>query len=141
LVTSAENRSDVGVSSTYKIIAPSFFEKGGGEMNPSTPDEALGEYLVTTSICGNFVDVYHVTRRLGDQLHVNPDDKSEFVQRWMGYLVGYVRGHSYLTLGHSSRHSDTMPWGACRHCLERAFGETEFEALEIAVSRMITMLR
>jgi hypothetical protein len=110
-------------------------------MNPSTPDEALSEYLVTTSICGTFVDVYHVTRRLGDQLHVNPDDKSEFVQRWMGYLVGYVRDHSYLTLGHSTQHSATMPWGECRHCIERAFGETEFEALEIAVSRMISMLR
>jgi hypothetical protein len=110
-------------------------------MDPSTPDEALSEYLVTTTICGNFLDVYHVTRRLGDLLHVNPDDKSEFVRRWMSYLVGYVRGHSNLTLGHSFPHSDAMAWVSCRHCLERAFGETEFEALEMAVSRMISMLR
>ena len=104
-------------------------------------DEAFNEFLVTASICGSFIDVYHVLQRLGDQLHASADERSEFVQHWMGYLVAYVRDNSYLTLGHTNQHSYTMPWGECPHCITRAFGDTEFEALEAAVNRMLSMMR
>ena len=104
-------------------------------------DAAYDEFLATVLICGSFVDVYYVLRRLAGKLHVDIDEKAACVQHWMGFLVASVRDNSFLTLGHSQQHSYTMPWGECRHCITRAFGPPEFEALEEAVMRMLWLAR
>jgi hypothetical protein len=103
-------------------------------------ERAKREFGACTLLVGNLNQLHVLVRRLSVCIHTEPGERSEFTEKWTCYLVEWVRENSGLTHGHTQQHWEGMPWQSCRHCMGRLLGEWEFEALEEAVSRMLTML-